>query len=445
MAKGCCQKAGLDYEQLFAPVAKVPTFRLLMAMAARNKWYTKHLDVKTAFLHGKLEEEVFMEQPEGFQVDNDTFVCKLDRAVYGLKQASRVWYIRLRSALETLGFQLSEHDAGLFIRQKQSGTVFLIVWVDDILMCSTALELLEHTLTELQEHFDVNDLGPLSWYLGMKVEIDRENQLVQLSQHSLINDVLRETDMQECKPVKTSLPPNIQLETAVEPKDGTRYRRVIGKLLYLATCTRPDTAYAVSYLSKFSACPSTQHWDALKHLIKYIKGTKNLRLTYNGNMTDMTGYSDSDFAGDINTRKSTSGYAFIISGAATVWGSKQQREVVSSTSAAEYLAANFAGKETLYSKYILRDLGLELKSPTIFCDNNSCLKWLKDRMACKKSKHIDTAYHFTRSLVERKEVKFTFCKSSDNVADMLTKSLPAPQFMKLRAKCGLMEGKSAIE
>ena len=222
VAKGCRQRAGLDYEELFAPVAKVPTFRLLMAIAAREKWHTKHVDIKTAFLYGELQEEVFMEQPEGFEVKDH--ICLLEKAMYGLKQASRVWYLRLRSVLENMGFQISDHDAGLFIMHHQDAQAYIAVWVDNIIMCSPKAEVLELILAQLREHFEANDLGQLHWYLGIKVEMNLDNQMVMLSQHSLAQDILDEAGLRDCNAVKTAFPVNTKLIHEGEAENETKYR-----------------------------------------------------------------------------------------------------------------------------------------------------------------------------------------------------------------------------
>ena len=207
--------------------------------------------------------------------------------------------------------------------------------------------------------------------------------------------------------------------------------------MYLATCTRQDLSYAISQLSKHLMHPTCQHWSVLKHLIRNIKGTIDLKLRYDGTNPTMVGYTDSDFAGDVNTRKSTSGYVFSISGGAVIWGSKQQREVAQSTSEAEYLAANLAGKEAIWLYHILDALWMKPGVPLILCDNQSCLRLIKDRTACRRSKHIEVGYHCIRDLVERGRIRFMPCSSNDNLADLFTKGLPAPQFGKLRHRCGV--------
>ncbi len=422
VAKGFRQREGIDFDEVFAPVSKYSTLRALLAKVAAEDLELHQLDIKTAFLNGELEEEVYVLQAPGYE-DGTGMVCHLHKALYGLRQAPRAWHTKLKQELEKQGFKASVADPGLYICETG---VFLLIYVDDILVAAVLKDAVGRVKASVLKSFDGRDMGEASFFLGMTITRDRENRLLKLSQPKMQADLVAKYGLEDGKARTVPLSVGLHLTRdegeMLDVKEGG-YMSLVGSLLYLAVCTRPDIAQSVGVLSKYMAAPTTVHWQAAKGVLRYVAGTLDYGLTF-GKGDGLIGYCDADYAGDLDTRRSTTGYVFILNGGAICWSSKRQPTVAASTTEAEYMAAAFAVKEALWVRTLMGDLALDIGTVKIMADNQSAIKLLKNPIASMRSKHIDVVYHFAREKVARKEVVFEYVRTEHMLADMLTKPVP---------------------
>jgi hypothetical protein len=317
VAKGFLQKQGVDFEEVYAPVSKQTTVRALLAVCAEKDLELEQLDVKTAFLNGHLEEEIYMQQAQGYEEGSPTMVCKLRRAIYGLRQAPRAWYLRLKEEMEKLGWTVSGADPALFTRREEGGVFYALVYVDDILMTGPKDSLvMERLKAELTETFDIRDLGESSYFLGMEIERKRDEGTIKLSHKKLTGEILNRFKMSEAKGRSVLLSQGEKLTRDGEPLDTDEhhYQELIGSLLYLSVCTRPDIAYAVGALSRYMSAPTTDHWRAAMGILRYLAGTRDLGIVFGKGGLIPEGYVDADYAEEVDTRRSTTGYVFILAG-----------------------------------------------------------------------------------------------------------------------------------
>lgn len=315
VAKGFKQRYGIYYEDTFSPVVKAVTIRTVLSIVVSRGWSLRQLDVQNAFLHGVLEEEVYMRQPPGYEnAKTLNYVCKLDKALYGLKQAPRAWYSRLSGKLYELGFKSSKADTSLFLYNKGGVTIYLLVYVDDIIVASSVPSVTTALLQDLTKEFALEDLGDLHYFLG--IEVSKVANGLILTQEKYANDILSRVGMKDCKPVSTPLLTSEKLSahegTPLGPNDATQYRSVVGALQYL-TLTRPDIAYAVNKVCQFLHAPTLVHWTMVKRILRYIKYTVNYGLKV-GKSTSLlvSGFTDADWAGSIDDRRSTGGFAVFL-------------------------------------------------------------------------------------------------------------------------------------
>lgn len=435
VAKGFRQKEGVDYEEVFAPVSKYVTVRAMLALAAAQDLEIHQLDIKTAFLYGELEEDVWVEQPPGYKSGDNSMACHLHKSLYGLKQAPRAWHGKLSQELAAMDFKPSAADPALFIKTS-SPLVYLLTYVDDILVITGDTAAMNDTKTKIQASFEARDMGPVSFFLGMDIHRDRKERSIALGQHRLTKDLLEKYGMSECKPLSTPLSPSTKLTKDGEPLDTAiyPYPQLIGSLLYLSVCTRPDITQAVGALARYMACPTVSHWQAAKGVLRYIAGTANFGITLSGH--NLEGYCDADYAGDLDSRRSTTGYVFTLGGGAISWSSRLQSTVAASTTEAEYMAAAYSIKEGLWLRTLLSELGLN-STIAIHADNQSAIKLLKNPVFSMRSKHIDVIYHFARERVTRKDITFKYIPTEKMVADALTKPLPTAKFIFCRTAMGI--------
>jgi len=429
VVKGFHQREGIDYTEIYAPVSKYATLRALLAHVAGNDYELHQLDVKTAFLQGELEETVYVQQPPGYEERGDK-VCRLHRALYGLKQAPRAWHQRLKAELESNGFTESAADPGLFI----GGKALLLVYVDDLLIAAPDAATVDAVKKTLLAAFDARDLGKAEFFLGMRLERQRDARTLKLTQERLAKDLVDKYGLGDAKKKTTPMSVALKLKASDgDPldRDTYDYASLVGSLLYLSVCTRPDISYAVGVLSKFMANPTTTHWNAAKAVLRYVAGSIDTGITYggggNGASDGVYGYCDADYAGDLDTRRSTTGYVFLINGGAVSWASKRQATVAASTTEAEYIAAAAAAKEALWLRTLLRELGASQQTVSIYADNQSAMKVISNPITSARSKHIDVAHHLVRERAARGEVAFTYIPTAEMVADALTKALPEPK------------------
>lgn len=440
VAKGFMQQEGVDFNEVFAPVSKHTTLRAFLAKVAAQDLELHQLDVKTAFLNGELEEEIYMQQPPGFEEGGPNIACRLQRALYGLRQAPRAWHTRLKLELEKIGFQASEADPGLYIYSK--GDVYLLVYVDDILIASKGIEAVNKVKELLMSVFDVRDLGEAKYFLGMELLRDREAKTLKITQQRMATDLIGKYGMTEAKSKSTPMSTSQKMtqEGEEEPLDKTQfpYSELVGSLLYLSVCTRPDISQSVGVLARYMATPTAMHWQAAKGVLRYISGTLGYGIIFGHKANELHGYCDADYAGDLDTRRSTTGYVYLLYGGAISWSSRLQPTVAASTAEAEYMAAAQAVKEALWLRKLMADLGMKTTTVRIYCDNQGAIKLLKHPIASVRSKHIDVLHHFARERVARKEVEFQYCATDEMVADNLTKALASTKFYSCCVGMGVM-------
>jgi hypothetical protein len=324
------------------------------------------MDVKNAFLHGDLQEEVYMDIPPGFELSEQKGkVLRLRRSLYGLKQSPRAWFDRFRKAILIKGFHQSNADHTLFYKHAENKVAILIVYVDDIVITGDNQKEIDDLKCHLAQEFEVKDLGHLRYFLG--IEVSRGSKGIFLSQRKYTLDLLRETGMHGCRPVATPIEQNHRLSSDMgTPVDQEHYKRLVGKLIYLSH-TRPDIAFAVSVVSQFMHDPKTTHLDALNRILKYLKGCpgKGLLYTKQGSL-QVECYTDADWAGSLDDRRSTSGYCAFVGGNLVSWRSKKQSVVARSTAEAEYRSMAHGICELLWLHILLAELRLHLHGPLCF-------------------------------------------------------------------------------
>jgi hypothetical protein len=409
VAQGHTQQHGIDYHETFAPVTKLETIRTMCALAAHRQLHLHQMDVKTAFLNGDIEEEVYMRQPNGYAVPGtEHLVCKLKRSIYGLKQSPRAWYQKLDAFLLSIGMKRSLTDPSLYTRIISREYLAVAVYVDDLVIAADNLATLNKFKSQMSNRFDMKDLGALRHVLGIRVTHDPITNSITLDQESYIDDLLDRFDMKRCNTVTTPMDPSAVLtneqspQTPEEEKDmaGKPYRQLIGSLMYAMRGTRPDIAYAIGKLSKFCNNPGPEHWTAAKRVLRYLKGTKHYGIKYTGTSgyPTLEGYADADWAGNKENSKSTSGYVFLLAGGAISWRSRLQTLVALSSTEAEYVALAEAGQETQWLRQMLEDLNFPQTEPTrMWQDNQGCIALVKGQ-GSSRTKHINIKYHYAQML-----------------------------------------------
>lgn len=448
VVKGFKQREGIDYNEVFAPVSKYTTVRTLLAKAAAEDLEVKQLDIKTAFLHGDLEEEIYMEQPPGYEEGPPGTACKLNKSLYGLKQAPRAWYMKLNKELEDLGFIPSIADPGLFTLVNKTSTIYVLIYVDDILIAGKDNETVENIKEAILTKFEGRDLGDVTSFLGINISRDRSRGEIKLDQAGMIKAIIQEFKLEDAKTRAVPLTASVKLsKNGGEELDKTAYpyATLVGKLMFLTVATRPDLAYSVGTLARFLSEPTTTHWQAAKGVLRYLAHTKDKGIVFrtstptshSTSSLSLTGYCDADYAGDIDTRKSTTGYLFVLNNGAISWNSKRQPTVAASTTEAEYMAAATAVKEALWLRKLCNSLDIPTTTVKIYCDNQSAIKLLRNPIFSVRSKHIDVAHHFARERVQSKEVEFTYVPTAEMAADIFTKVLPQSKHEACCSQLGL--------
>ena len=381
VAQGYSQAEGIDYHEVFSLVVRNTSIRTLLALANTCDWEVHQMDVHTAFLQGDLDEEIYMKQPDGYtDEENPNHVCKLKKSLYGLKQAARCWNSAIDGYLKSDGYKQVEADPCLYIKsvKQQNGKinfVILSLHVDDILLFSNDIVMLNKEKKSLGRRFKIEDFGEVNHVLGMLVKRDRKSRILTISQPKYLEGVLKRFNMEHCKPVSTPMEPGkkfYELSDDEDPVNVQEYQKIIGCLTYATTATRPDLASAVGILSKYMSRPGKEHWQGVKRILRYIQGTIDFGLIYKakGKTCSLTGYSDADWAGDLDTRRSTSGYVFQIDGSTVSWQSKRQVCVSRSTTEAEYMALSSAAQEAVWLRRLLNDIGLTQETPSLIYEDN---------------------------------------------------------------------------
>ena len=451
VAQGYSQSQGIDYEEVFAPVARYNSIRSLLAVANVCDWEIHQMDVKTAFLQGELEEEIYLKQPDGFiDKDQPDHVCKLKKSIYGLKQAARCWNNSIDSYLLANGYEKSTADPCIYIKSVVSASgkinfVIIAIYVDDMIFLSNNVEMLKKKKAAIAKRFKVEDLGEIHHVLGMTVTRNRRLRTLSISQKTYLQGVLKRFEMENCKAVSTPLEFGKKYEALSKEEksvDVKKYQMAIGCLNYATLISRPDLAVAVGVLSKFMANPGLEHWKGVKRIFRYIQGTLNYGLLYTSDGSDpvLRGYSDADWGGDLTTRRSTTGYVFQIEKNTVSWCSKRQGCVSKSTTEAEYVALSTACQEGIWLRRLLDEISIKQHDPTvIYEDNQGAIQLSKNPKFHSRTKHIDVSYHYIREQVNQNTVSVKYCASENMLADIMTKGLSKVQFQKFRDMLGVGE------
>ena len=444
VARGFTQVEGVDYTETFAPVVKFMSVRILLAIATKLGLHLHQMDVVTAFLNGDLDETVYMEQPEGFKTKGkENHVCRLVKALYGLKQASRQWYKKMDEFLTcSLGLCRNIADECLYTGSSAGALVIIALYVDDLLIACSDQEKLLEIKAELSKRFRMKDLNEARQCLGFEIHRDVQRGTLHLSQTKYANKVLCRFGMEQSKGVTTPMETGIDLNEKSEPALDIPYRQAIGSLMYLMVGTRPDIAFGISKLAKFVESPTLIHWNCVKRVLRYIKSTSARGICFDSKKDlEPLGFVDSDYAGDVTTRKSTSGYLFTMVGGAVSWCSRQQEVVALSSTEAEYISLCSGLKEAIWLKRLVSNLKLPApigKGPlTIMVDNQGAIDLAKNGSVNRRTKHIDVRFHFCRQAVEDKLVSLKYCPTNVMGADVLTKPLGRLKLEELLTLFGL--------
>lgn len=440
VAKGFSQEYGVDYLETFAPVSRHDTIRAILALAAQMKWRLYQMDVKSAFLNGELEEEIYVAQPPGFISEGEEDkVLMLRKALYGLKQAPRAWYGRIDSYFLKNGFQRSMNDAAMYVMKKDKDLVVVSLYVDDIIITGNNSRLIEKFKDDMKLEFEMTDLGMLNYFLGM--EIIQDDRGIFLSQEKYSCKLVEKFGMKDCKSVNTPLSPHGKnVEDDEEYGEPTKYRSIVGGLLYLCT-SRPDIMFASSYLSRYMSAPLTKHYQEAKRVLRYIKGTSRFGVQFTSvENPELHGYSDSDWGGSNEDKKSTSGYLFTLGSAVFCWQSSKQKTVAQSTAEAEYIAVCAAANQAIWLQRLLGEIGFNTEDGVpIYCDNKSAIAIGKNPVQHRRTKHIEIKYHFVREAEHKGLIQLKYCQGEVQLADLLTKALSTTRFEELRRKLGVGE------
>jgi hypothetical protein len=468
VAKGYSQREGIDFHETFSPVVKFSSLRLLLALAAQNDYEIEQVDFTTAFLNGTLDEEIYLEIPEGYRVANPKGkALRLRKSLYGLKQAPRQWNLTLDKTLQYFGFRRLVTDEAIYVKVKDDSITIITVYVDDMLLIGNSKSTILNTINEMHSVFKLKHMGPVSFILGLKVDRNREAKSLTLNQTQYISFLATKFNVSINTKVDTPMDQGFNTSCYTNKATDVPYKEMIGSLMYAMLGTRPDIAFAVGFLCRFMSEPAVEHWKALRRVLAYLVNTKDLKLQFGPHSTKETsaicGFSDSDFAANPADRKSTTGYVVTFYNGAISWSSKRQHRVARSTTEAEYIALSSVVAETLWLRNILIELdklqgtnvevatvkGVEgLDQPKakdsysqgvqVYGDNTASIQLAKNPKFHNRTKHFDIDYHWLREQVKLDKVQIQYLPTSEMLADALTKPLGKTQFEKFIQSIGLI-------
>ncbi|CAN0843508.1 Retrovirus-related Pol polyprotein from transposon RE1 [Linum grandiflorum] len=430
VARGFTQSYGVDYEEIFAPVAKLKTVRILLSLAVNLDWPLYQLDIKNAFLNGDLSEEVYMKVPIGVQQPGPGMVCKLRKALYGVKQSPRAWFERFSQALKSFDYHQCQADHTMFVKHGHGGKIsILIVYVDDIIITGSDEHEIQSLKRRLAAEFERKDLGNLRYFLDIEVAITHQGLM--LSQRKYVLDLLQETGMTGCKPASTPMEPNLKFSHNFEvaPVERGSYQRLVGKLIYLAH-TRPDISYPVGIVSQHMHHPNEEHLEAVMRILRYLKSTPGMGLHFQKHQNKgISVYSDASWTTELTDRRFTSAYCSYVWGNLVTRRSKKQAVVARSSAEAEYRAIAEGNCEGVWLKRVLRELKMEeTGSVTLLCDSRAALSIVKNPVHHDRTKHVELDRHFITEKVTSNEFEMVYVPSKLQIADILTKPLPRDTF-----------------
>lgn len=425
-----------SYDETFAPVTKHTTLRIVVATASAEGMELHQMDVKTAFLHGDLDRPIYLRLPP--DAKGERKIVLLRKSLYGLKQSPRLWNKNLDTYLVSEGFRASEYDPALYLKHDEKGLVAMVaVYVDDLTIATRDMTIMNTIKDNLSRRYEMEDMGELKYILGIAVERDKENRTVTLSQAKYIDDMMKRYQLTEGRTYNTPLDSNVtmQYSDTDTPVDTHEYQSIVGSLMHLMVCTRPDLAFAVARLSQFQSKPQSTHRTQAIRTLLYAKATRDYKLTY-GAKKELVGYADANFATD---SKCQMGVLFMLNGGAVVWQSRKQTFTALSTCEAEYGALAEAARECVWLRWLISDIrGTTMSGPiTINEDNMAAIRLVKNPVQHNRTKHIDRRYHFTRDEVEKGTIFVNYCPTKEMIADALTKALPFPALETLRNAMGV--------
>ena len=380
-------KGYTDYEETFSHVVRFASIRLILAIVERMDLELYQIDIKTAFLNEELDEEIYIDQPLGFELKGqECKVCKLKRSIYGLKQALRQWNLKFHQAILEDCFTMMEEDHCMYIKRSNNYFIILSLYVDDILIAGNDKKLIDVSKRWLSSNFKMKDMGEANYLLGVKILKDRSKRLLGLSQETCIKKMLKHHHMPDCKLMDTPVERNLSLSLDMCPKTPEEkgkmskilYSSAVGSLMYAMMCTHSNIRYAVGLVSRFQSNPGIKHWMTVKRIMRYLKGIENYVLCYQGKDLQLIGYTDTDWGGDPNQHKSTSGCTFLLNDCAISWCSKKQSCIALSMMEVEYVACSSAIQEAIWLKIFLQDLEViktTFEPMTLYCDSMATLAY----------------------------------------------------------------------
>ena len=442
VAKGFSQIPGLEYDQTYASVVRLESFRMVAAIAAALNLHIWQVDIVSAFLYSPNEFPVYIHQPSCFvKPGEEGKVLAVDKSLYGMMQAAFDFQKQMSSTYEALGYYKSIADPCVHSRVIGDEFTLTSTYTDDVFGASSTEEGATKAKQEIENCFEIKDVGELGYILGIRVDRDEGTGAISLSQTAYLQRVLERFGMTDCNPKSTPLPPGISLSEDDSPKTDEDYhfmkdkpyREALGSCMWVQVATRLDIAFAISVLSRFQSNPGPAHWKAMLHLLAYLKGTINYRITYSrGGDLSPIGFVDADYAGDVDTRRSTSGYVFTMAGGPVSWSSKRQATVALSTTEAEYMSLTRTAQQVLWTYSFMSEVGLTREFPAILHgDNTSSIALTLNTKGHARAKHIDIRHHYIRERVSKGEIKVLHVPSEDNLADILTKPLQRITHQKL--------------
>ncbi|KAJ4790150.1 polyprotein [Rhynchospora pubera] len=440
VAKGFSQTEGVDFFETYSPVIRPSTIRAILSIDVSSGWQIQQLDVQNAFLHGDLTEAVYMHQPPGFEDQNrPDHVFLLSKALYGLKQAPRAWFEKLSNTLQILGFSASQYDPSLFFKISQGQHMFILIYVDDILITGSNSDQINACISLLHSQFAIRDLGSIHYFLGIEATVCKEGLM--LNQTKYIENLLTKHNMMTAKPCTTPMATFTQFTSDDSElfEDPQLYRSAVGALQY-ATLTRPDISFAVNKCAQFMHNPTNNHWIAVKRVLRYLKGTvSHAFLIQSQSSLSLHAYSDSDWAGSVDDRRSTSGFCLYLGRNLISWSAKKQPTVSRSSTEAEYRSLALACTEVMWLENLLKELHISLiATPTLWCDNIGATFLASNPSFHARTKHIEIDYHFVRERILTGQLMAKFLCSADQIADIMTKPLPTIRHQFLRSKLNVV-------
>ena len=430
VARGYKQQKGIDYDITYSPTLNTDSIKLIIALAAKFKWNIQQLDIKAAYLNANIDKTLYIQIPKGDKNFKKGF-WRLNRALYGLKQAGRQWFLTISKFLRENGYTQLSSEPCIFKKVINNKLVGLIgLYVDDMMITGNNREI-RNIISKLKKRFKISNCEPLRYILGIKIEKDHNDYII--SQTHAINTLLEKYNITNIKKQSTPCTGDNLISENKKPFNTKIFKSAIGSLIYIAKITRPDISFAVHKIARKSESPTVSDWNKVLNIFKYLNATKDYKLRYNGK-GNFIGYTDSDFAGDLEDRKSTSGHIILIGNSPICWGSKKQSIVATSTTEAEYIATSECVKKVLWIRNILKEL-LNFKKPiTIFTDNTSSLKTIKNGELNSKLKHISIKYYFNKDNINQNKIDLKYIPTDEMLADTLTKNQNGSQIKKFTKK-----------